>query len=264
MERLTETDVSASGTDSNSGTLSGDRIADVILMFLSNPGSLGVSDVARSLGLSKAVVHRILQSLASRGLVEANSLDQRYRVGRAITDLGFRASYEYDHAWHTAGTSVLNELRDRTGETATLSARIGAMRIFVDQVEGAGTIRLTVALWRPRPLYVGASGKAILAYLDPELRHQVVDHRLRSDGHEWAPTSTALEQELEEVRRSGVALSQAEVNPDAFAVAAPVFRDNQPVGAVGICGPIRRQSEMTAFVSSVRAASDRLSESLQQ
>lgn len=229
-------------------------------MFLSNPGTLGVSDIARSLGLSKAVVHRILQSLVSRGLVEANASDQRYRIGRAITELGLLASYEYDHAWHAAGASVLRDLRDRTGETATLSARVGTMRIFVDQMEGAATVRLTVALWLPRPLHSGASGKAILAFLDPNLQRKVIDYRLHEEGKEPSPHSKDLEAELDRIRSTGVALSRAEVNPDAIAIAAPIFRAGQPVGAVGVLGSLRRESELARFVPLVRAAGDQLSE----
>jgi len=254
--------VPANGTTSSSGTLGGERVADVLLMFLSNPGTLGVSDIARSLSLSKAVVYRILQSLVSRGLVEASATDQRYRVGRAIAEFGFPASYEYDHAWHAAGAEVLRELRDRTGETATLSARVGTMRIFVDQMEGAAAIRLNVALWRPRPLHSGASGKAILAFLDPDLRRKVIDYRLRSEGGDPLPRNEDLEVELDRIRKTGVALSRAEVNPDAIAIAAPVFRAGQPVGAVGVLGPVRRESEFAGFVPLVRAAGDQLSKAL--
>ena len=53
-----------------SGTETAARVADVLLLFTRGPAALGVSEIARQLGLSKAVVHRILQSLASRSLVE--------------------------------------------------------------------------------------------------------------------------------------------------------------------------------------------------
>jgi len=262
MSGSNKQNVPANGTTIGSGTLGGERVADVLLMFLSNPGTLGVSDIARSLGLSKAVVHRILQSLVSRGLVEANAADQRYRIGRAIAELGLPASYEYDHVWHAAGASILRELRDRTGETATLSVRVGTMRIFVDQMEGAAMIRLTVALWRPRPLHSGASGKAILAFLEPDLRQKIIDYRLPAEGGASAPPRKDLESELERIRSARVALSRAEVNPDAIAIAAPVFRAGQPVGAVGVLGSVRHESEFAGFVPLVRAAGEQLSGSL--
>jgi DNA-binding IclR family transcriptional regulator len=56
-----------------------------------------------------------------------------------------------------------------------------------------------------------------------------------------------------------MALSRAEVNPDAFACAAPIFRNDRPVGAVSILGSMRRQSDMARHASVIRAAGEHLS-----
>src|SRR3712207_7475528 len=40
----------------SSGTVSADRVADILLTFAGTGGSLGVSEISRRLGLSKAVV----------------------------------------------------------------------------------------------------------------------------------------------------------------------------------------------------------------
>jgi IclR family transcriptional regulator, acetate operon repressor len=251
-------DVSLSGTDGAAGTRGAERVADVLTMFLSNSATLGVSDIARTLGLSKAVVHRILQSLASRGIVELSAQDQRYRAGPAITDAGLGMSYEYDHAWHQAATPVLGDLRSQTGETATLSARIGDMRLFVDQMEGAAAVRLTVALWRLRPLDVGASGKAILAFMEPRQQARVIAQRVLPGARDDA-AGRDLQAALDRIRHAGVAMSRAEVNPDAFACAAPILRGGRPIGAVGLCCSVRREPDVTRFAPVVRAAGERLS-----
>ncbi len=51
------------------GTETAGRVIDVLLLFTDGPDELGVSRIARELGLSKAVVHRILQTLVARGMV---------------------------------------------------------------------------------------------------------------------------------------------------------------------------------------------------
>ena len=229
-------------------------------MFLTNPTSLGVSDVARSLGLSKAVVHRILQSLVSRGLIDTGAADQRYRPGAALVEFGLASSYEYDHSWHQTGSATLVDLSSRTGETATLSARLGAMRAFVDQKEGSGIIHLSVALWRPRPLHVGASGKAILAFLDPSLRERIIDHRAATETVAHPRGREELEEELAQIRDRRVSVSRGEVNPNAMGVAAPILKAGRPIGAVGICVSTASHSELNQFGSIVRDAGEALSE----
>ncbi len=68
--------VSARGTEGDRnqapGTVSADRVADVLLTFAGTGGSLGVSEISRRLGLSKAVVYRILRSLVSRRLLSVD------------------------------------------------------------------------------------------------------------------------------------------------------------------------------------------------
>lgn len=250
---MTPRSVPSSGTDAP-GTLAADRVADVLLMFLTNPAPLGVSDVARSLDLSKAVVHRILQSLVSRRLVEEDPADQRYRLGPAMVEFGLAGSYGYDSSWQHLGAAALAGLTARTGETATLSARIGAMRAFVDQAEGSSIIHLSVALWRPRPLGDGASGKAILAFLDPSAREQIIAHRLPPPGCTHRVDRRQLEEELAQVRRDQVAVSRGEVVQNAMGVAAPILRRGEPIGAVGICLSAMSGSRSTELRSIVREA----------
>jgi len=62
------------------GTEAAARVADVLLAFLRGPRSLGVSALARDLDLSKAVVHRILQTLVQRGLLTADPGTREYHL----------------------------------------------------------------------------------------------------------------------------------------------------------------------------------------
>ena len=71
----------------SAGTEGAGRVADVLLDFLEGPGSLGVSALARDLGLSKAVVHRILRTLVQRGLLETDADTREYRLGPSAAAL---------------------------------------------------------------------------------------------------------------------------------------------------------------------------------
>lgn len=164
---------------------------------------------------------------------------------------------------HIFGVCWLNQGHE-TGQTATLSARIGAMRAFVDEREGSRIIHLSVALWRPRPLHVGASGKAILAFLEPPLRDQIIEHRLATDGSPHHKSRNELEDDLRQVRRDRIAVSRGEVNPNTMGVAAPILKGGRPIGAVGICVSAMSHSELADFRSYVRDASIVLSEQSSQ
>lgn len=66
-----------------------ERAADVLALFVDHGAvSLGVSEIARRLDLSKAVVHRILTSFRGKGFIELDEATRRYSLSPATLALG--------------------------------------------------------------------------------------------------------------------------------------------------------------------------------
>jgi IclR family transcriptional regulator, acetate operon repressor len=261
--------VSPSGTTAKAGrgpdggTEAAGRVADVLLLFVGGPASLGVSEIARELGLSKAVVHRILQSLAARQVVELDTATRGYRLGRAAVALGARALR--DHDMRSSARPVLRRLRDATGETTTLSELMGDSRVYLDQFESPQEIKMTVELGMPHALHAGGSGKAILAFLPADVREDLLSRPLRRLTGRTVVDPEALRAELDLVRERGYAVSFGERRHGAGSVAAPVFGvDGEAVGSISVCGPVDRFDEaaVAAYVPQVLAAAAEVSRSL--
>jgi len=232
----------ASGTEQAavaSGTEAAARVADVLLMFTDGPASLGVTEIARQLGLSKAVVHRILQSLAARSFVTADPVTREYRLGPAAVALGTRVLRDLD--LRRAARPVLRQLRDATGETTTLSEATNLSRVYLDQFESPQEIKMTVELGRRHPLHAGASGRAILAFLPPDMIEQVIGSGLPTLTSVTIQSAARLRRELALVRERGYATSRGERQQGAGSVAAPVFgMEGEVAGAISVCGPVSR------------------------
>lgn len=222
--------------DTSAGTESAARVADVLLLFTGGPSTLGVSRAARELGLSKAVVHRILRSLAARGMVSCDADSRQYRLGPAAAALGARALRECD--LRSAATDLLHRLRDETAETATLTALVPHGRVCLDQVPGTHEIKMTVELGRPFPLHAGSSGKCMLAFLASRARDRVLAAPLEALTANTVTDADALRTELELIAARGYAVSAGERQADAGSVAAPVLgATGEVIGAISVCGP---------------------------
>lgn len=222
-----------------SGTEAGARVADVLLLFTHGPAAVGVSEIARQLDLSKAVVHRILQSLASRSFVVADPVTREYRLGASAVALGARALRDLD--LRRVARPVLRQLRDETGETTTLSELVDGSRVYLDQFESKQAIKMTVELGRPYPLHAGASSRAILAFLPADAVQRVLDSGLPALTAQTLRSPSELRHGLDAVRRLGYATSLGERQPGAGSVAAPVFNiEGEVVGSLSVCGPISR------------------------
>ncbi|MBY8857092.1 IclR family transcriptional regulator [Nocardia sp. CA2R105] len=229
-------------TEPTPGTEAAARVADVLLLFTDGPSRLGVSAIARELGLSKAVVHRILQSLATRGMVVLDPDSRQYRLGAAATALGARAFRDSD--LRASALDLLRALRDETGETATLTALVPDGRIYLDQVEGTHEIKMTVELGRRFPLHAGSSGKCMLAFLPEDARRRALAGPLAALTTSTVTDPDSLAAELDDVRARGFAQSGGERQADAGSVAAPVFGiTGEVIGSISVCGPRYRVTE---------------------
>ncbi|MQA76891.1 MAG: helix-turn-helix domain-containing protein [Streptosporangiales bacterium] len=250
-------------THRSSGTEAAARVADVLLLFTRGPASLGVSAIARELGLSKAVVHRILQSLASRQVVELHPDGHGYQLGRAAVALGARAMRDLD--LRRAARPVLRRLREETQETTSLSELLGTARVYLDQFEGPQEVKVVLELGRPHQLHAGGSGKVILAFLPAETRERILAGSLEHVTPKTVTDPGALRAELEEIAKAGYAGSIGERQRGVGSVAAPVFgMDGDVLGAVSVCGPTERfdAQAIEEHAPKVRKAAEEVSKAL--
>lgn len=221
------------------GTTSATRVADVLLMFVGPDNSLGVSEIARRLGMSKTVVYRILRSLQSRGLVASDAPNHGYRLGPAATAVGARALR--DSTLRGAALPVLGRLQEESGETTTVSELVVASRVYIDQIPSREEIKMTVEIGRRFPLHAGASSKTILAFARPELREKVFSEPLQALTPRTPVSRRDLEVELQRIREDRVAASLGERQHGTGSVSAPVFGvDGYAIGSISVCAPMER------------------------
>lgn len=210
------------------------------LMASTDSDDLGVTEIAHELGLSKAVVHRVLVTLVARDYLQVDANSRRYSLGPMALALGSAYLAQFD--LRRLALPRLQELSDRTGETATFSLRNGWSRMYVDQITPDREIKMSVAIGKAFPLHAGSSSKSFLAFLPIEEQDRYLEER------ELSPlTSTTivdpeqLRTELALVRERGYAVSLEERQAGAASVAAPILdRYGLPIAAVSICGPVER------------------------
>lgn len=238
-----------------------ERAVDVLVHFAeSRRPTLGVTEIAEALGMSKAAVHRVLASLRGHELIELDEVTRRYSLGVGTMRLGLAYLDRLDVRRIAAPELVA--LSERTCETATLSIRTGASRVYVDQVLPEREVIMSVSLGVPYPLHAGGSSKAFLAFLsDAEVDAYLARAELARLTDATVTDVAALRRELAVIRERGWAQSFGERQPGAASVAAPVFdHHRRPAAVVSVSGPRERfQDEVDACVAALMEATGRLS-----
>jgi DNA-binding IclR family transcriptional regulator len=229
-----------------------ERAAEVLSLFADGEhGRLGVTEISKELNLSKAVVHRILTSFRTKGFIELDEESRRYSLGPAALALGYAYLDQIDIRALVHPTLELLSAESR--ETATLSIRTDWTRVYLEQVTPKREVRMTVEIGKPFPLHAGSSGKAFLAFLDPEEQEKYLTQAdLSALTPQTVTDPDALRTSLEEIRRRGYAVSFGERQRGAVSVAAPIRnRAGRPEAVVSICGPAERMSEKLELAAGV-------------
>lgn len=206
------------------------------------------AEIARSLGLGRTVVHRLLATLQQRGYVIRHG--DTYSPGPVVVRIARRVQ----PSLRAAAADIMRDLANTTGETVVLHIRDGEDAVVLEQVVGTThVVRVEHEVGSRHPLRDGASGRAILAFLDD----RSVKRALRGDDDPEA--TRAL---LEEVRDVGYAQSHDELQQGVAGLAAPVRSDDGSIASLAILAPTPRADHMLAHASMLRATADALTASL--
>lgn len=194
---------------------------------------LGLMEIVEQTGLDKSTASRLLGFLQERQLVTRDVVSKRYSVGPAMLSLAAVTLQSSD--LRRVARPYLERIRDLTGETVSLHLRVGTERVCVDGIESNHVIRRVIPLGQPIPLYVGPSGKVILAYL-PQLE---IDQALKS-GHVASEERAALSRQLATIRQKGAMVAIGDRTPGVGAISVPLFDRSGPVGSITVAGPADR------------------------
>ena len=228
---------------------------DVLECFAVDP-ELGVSDIARRLGVAKSTAHRVLTTLASRGFVEQEPNGQ-YRLGLHLYELGM-LSHGRNGLRHVA-LPVMQTIAEKTGHTVNLGVPDGADVIFVERIESVEGVRILGHSGRRLPAHCTSSGIAIAAH------NREVDGARRAAGFPPRSRGTVRRVEdwqeaLAEVHRRGYAMLEAGSYADTSSVAVPIRSQGSAIGSISVFGPTQLiQPDVRRVVPLLTAAAARIS-----
>jgi DNA-binding IclR family transcriptional regulator len=191
-----------------------ERALAILGAFAEGGPRLPLAELARRTGLYRSTILRLAASLERFGYLHRDG-DGQFRLGPTLWRLGVL----YQNAFNLADyvRPVLRQVVDELGETAAFYIREGDRRICLYRVNSARTVSSHLEEGADLPLDRGASARVLVAF-------------------------TGGKGDLyESIRGRGSYASFGERDPEAAAVAVPVFGPGRTlVGALGVTGPRNR------------------------
>lgn len=228
----------AARTGDTVGTVQSVDRAVTILELLAAHGEVGVTELARHLGVHKSTAFRLVAALERRGLVEQLNGRGKYRLGTGILRLAGASRSRLDLVQESR--VITKALAQRTGETVNVAVLSDGAALYVDQVAGSSALQPHNWVGQRIPLHATSNGKVLLSALDPvEVSREIPN--LPTYTPNTISAHDTLVRELEKVRSRGYAMAVDELEIGLTAVAAPI-RDSQGdvVASMSVSGPTFR------------------------
>jgi IclR family transcriptional regulator, KDG regulon repressor len=193
-----------------------------------------ITELADILGIDKGSASRLVATLTRYGYVEKDEVSRRYHLGSQVVSLS--RSVLTRLPMREAAKPFLHQMMERTGECAHLAVPAQGKVMYIDQVESPVTLRVNAQVGTMNPLHCTALGKVLLAFDDIEIP---ID--LASFTPNTITDPEKLRLQVAEVRKSGYAVDDEELDIGVRCIAVPVFDfRGKAVGAIGISGPATR------------------------
>ncbi|EHL98628.1 transcriptional regulator, IclR family protein [Acetobacteraceae bacterium AT-5844] len=214
-----------------------DRALRLLVLVGETPG-LGLSELARLSGNSKARAFRLLQTLEANGFVLRKGAEATYWLSFQAVRLAARAEQQIDLV--RLSQPVLEHVGRLCEETVQIRVRHELESLCLAKWETSRIVRYHATVGQTSPLYAGAS-KVLLAFAPDAVQQAVLEGHRRSFTEDTPTEAGALRRQLELIRRNGHCFSRGEVSPEAFSVGVPVLdAGGQVAAALLIAAPLVR------------------------
>ncbi len=233
-----------------------DRAAAILRLVVDSSAPVSFTEAVQVTDLPRSTVSRLLQALERNGLVERRA-DNTYRGGPLFVSYSARSN-RVESLAATAHPTLLR-IGEATGETVNLAVPSGDRVLHVSQVDATFVLGATSWIGVDVPPHCSALGKVMYAFGALALPEGPLARRTAHT----VTTQPALLAALEEVRRTGYAITRGELEAGLDAIAAPVRDEtDEVIAALGLSGPSVRITDHEALGALLTHEADLLSQAL--
>jgi IclR family acetate operon transcriptional repressor len=216
----------------------------VELVAVGSADGISLSELARTIGLSKSSTLALLRTLVDAGYVRTKDPGPRYLPGMALVRLGDLSGAT--QPINEIAQGFIHHLAQETGMTIRVAINDGGCPIFICRADAPGSIRFHTMLGVRELPHVSSAGKAILAQLDDEeIAKVIAENKLVARTRNTHTTMNALMRDIEKIRERKYAVDDEEDVEGVFCIGA-AFYDHAgncagAISATGIKSAVREK-----------------------
>lgn len=232
----------------------------ILRLFEGEVTDLGVSEIARRLGVSKATAFRLANTLLLEGFLDQSPNNQKYYLSPIYLHLAQRVDHRLSD--RTDAVPYMLQLANEIEENVMLFEFFQLQAICVQKVEGGRFSFPGVKIGSLLPLHSSASGKAMLAFRSEEEIKRFFDTcSFEAFTAHTISTQEMLQKDLELIRQKGYAEEHEECTEGVSSLAIPIFNYmGDVIAALSISvASARMERNYITYLSGLQKAADSIS-----
>lgn len=213
-----------------------DNALNLLRFFTSEKNAWGVRELAKELDISHTIVYRILSTFEKHGILMQNLETNKYQLGLRLLEYGMIIQESFSIS--DIIKPVMKRLAEETQETSFLTWLEGFEGVCLEIAESTQRVKLTTSIGSRTPLYGGAWGKAIMAFLPEEMLEAILRQGIEPITSRTITSPEMLRENLNEIKNKGWCYSVGEYSDNVAGIAMPLFNSkNQVVASLTVAGP---------------------------
>jgi IclR family transcriptional regulator, KDG regulon repressor len=252
MEKKNELQTKNKTKQENSSVQAVGRALSLLQNVAESNHPVSIGELVEKSNMNRTTVWRLIGTLENFGFVERDPVTKGYQLGYAANRLAAQAT-NYSSLIRRA-RRTMERLRDETQETVLLSVPKHYGTLTVDQIDPEHSIRVVDYVNVYLPLHSTSNGKLLLSTFPSDELDIFLQQPLEKITPFTITSREALIEDVERIRKQGVATSVGELDESENGISAPILdQRNNLVAFLSVCGPSFRftQERMEAITDLV-------------
>ncbi|WP_238457075.1 IclR family transcriptional regulator [Desulforamulus putei] len=219
-----------------------ERAISILEVLERSSEPLGVTEISNRLALHKSTTFGLLHTLESKGFVNQDPENGKYKLGLRLFEIGENVHKRMNLRYQAR--PFLQKLVKEFNETVHLVVKTDNEYVYIDKVEGPQAIRMYSQIGKRALMHCTGVGKSILAFLSEDELEDILNS---IELTEFTPNTitnlTQLKDQLVKIKKQGYSIDDEEIEIGLRCVAAPIFNHNgEAIAAISIAGPTTRMT----------------------
>jgi IclR family transcriptional regulator, KDG regulon repressor len=254
--------VKASGKEAEGTSLL--RALAILELIAHKSGGFTNAEISRRLKIATSTTSYILSRLEREGYLKRDPEHGRYEIGLKVVALAHGALREM--GLRRVAEPVLHRVAAETRYSGLIGVLERGLVMIVDKVERPDLVKIDIDIGVRYPAHTTALGKVLLAHLPEDEVSAIFDvYAGATDAKKSAKFRESMMEELAAVKANGYAISDGELFPGIWAVAAPIVDSSgtvrAAVSATGGCSSSENSEVKAVVMRAAREISVRLTNS---